>query len=248
MTPLLCLILMAPLAGNGGGGVEGLEVAPPAGCPGGTAGPGSPCCEAHPGDIFLFRNTNPLQNLAYFLLRSGGMTHVGIVVARPDGSPALLEAPGIGYPVILSNIASRVQSYAGRAYIRRRRIPLTPEQSARLTTFACSQEHKRFDTFGLFRPPLGCPLHSSRACEFRPEDVQSSRWFCSSLVVAAGVCAGLIDPCKVRPKYTSPQDLYSDRTIDLSRCWEEPVEYPRCGPRTYGWWSRSSCGECRFWR
>src|SRR5205085_2849667 len=89
------------------------------------------CYEPQEGDLLIFQSRG-LRNLAYSLGCSGGATHCGVVVARQDGSLGLLEAPGPDYPVMISDIPSRLQAYPGRTWVRRRRCPLTPGQSRRL--------------------------------------------------------------------------------------------------------------------
>jgi hypothetical protein len=212
------------------------------------------CCpslgwyEPKVGDLILFRHTGCLKGIVYALAGSPGATHSAVVVARPDGSLALLEAPGTDYPVMLSDIPTRLNAYKGRIWVRRLRCPLTCEQSRCLTEFACKQEGKPFDTFGFALPPFGFPTRKIIHRCLTDENLDPPRWFCSSLCVAAFVSAGLLDPCKVRPRFTDPQDLKVDRCLDLSKCWEEPVPWHRCGPRRECWWSKTCCGKVECWR
>src|SRR6476620_10982380 len=105
--------------------------------------------------------------------------------AAHDGSLGLLEAPGTSYPVMLSNIPSRLQAYKGDVWIRRIRCCLSEEQCRCLTEFACKQDGKPFDTAGFALPPFGFPTRKiTRRC-LTPEDLDQPRWFCSSLCVAA---------------------------------------------------------------
>ena len=59
--------------------------------------------------------------------------------------------------------------------------------------------------------------------------------------------AGLFDPCGVKTRYVDPQDLKSDRMLDLSCGWEKPVRWIRCGERTKEWFSISCCGHSQVW-
>jgi hypothetical protein len=103
-----------------------------------------------------------------------------------------------------------------RVWVRRRRLPLTPEQSARLTAFAEAQDGKPFAVVRLAaqvtpfrsRGPLrtwfvGGPHGDRRS------------WFCSELVVECCVAAGLMDPATARPAATYPRDLFFGRSLNL---------------------------------
>ena len=125
---------------------------------------------------------------------------------------------------------------AGRVWIRRRRMPLTPEESARLTCFAMSVEGKHFAlqrlglqltpfrTRGLFTRYVGKP--------------KGDRWsyFCSELVCEACVAAGLLDPERTRPSATYPNDLFFgrshnpfiDKHLDVNACWHPPARWVPC--------------------
>ena len=121
-----------------------------------------------------------------------------------------------------------------KVWIRHRRVPLTPEQSARLTTWALAQEGKLFAVVRLVgqlspfrsRGPLrtrfvGGPHGERRA------------YYCSELVVESCVATGLVDPARARPAATYPRDLFMDnsknlflnRHFDLSTCWFPPARW-----------------------
>jgi hypothetical protein len=201
-----------------------------------------------PGDIVLFSCYNPFANLVFYLGNSGGVTHAGMVVLRPNGTLALLETNGKDYPVMLSDIPARFRSYNGRVWVRRLRTPLCPEQSTRLTEFACAQENKPYAVGDLLAPLFRCPVRKRGCACTSPEELDPPGWVCSSLTVAAGIVAGLLDPCVARPRTTDPEDLKKDHPLDLSPCWEKPIRYQRCGPRLPCWWSESSCGQRAFWK
>lgn len=201
-----------------------------------------------PGDIILFRTRNVLVNFAYIASCSGGATHCGLVVPRPDGSLGLLEAPGRRHPVMVSDIPSRMSFYDGRVWVRRRQVPLTEGESASLTAFACAQAGKSFNTPGFVAPVFGKPVrkpHSRCTC---PEELDRPRWFCSELLTAALVSAGLLDGCVARPRFTDPEDLRGDRLLDLSAGWEKGVRWYRCGPRGDSWWSEDCEGQRCWWQ
>jgi hypothetical protein len=205
------------------------------------------CYDPQPGDLVLFSYYKPLRNLIFFLAHSGGATHTALVVRRANGTLALLEAPGPKFPVMLSDLPSRFRAYQGRIWVRRLRTPLSPEQSARLTAFACAQEGKPFSGTAVLATLWGRPVRRPRMGCAGPEELDPPAWFCSSLTAAAGIAAGVIDPCVSRPKTTDPEDLKSDRCLDLSACWAQPLRYQHCGPRLPGWCSESCCGQRAYW-
>ena len=173
------------------------------------------------GDIILFRNRNVFARAAYYVSLSGGTTHVGLVVARPDGTLTLLEAMP-GDPVLMPELHRRIHDYhGGKLSVRRRKVPLTAEQSARLTEFACAQVGKPFHLFGLLLPPVSLPFRVFGSLD--PHHLDRSRWICTSLVLRTCVAAGLICPDKVNPEGACASDLAGDTWIDLSCGWYPPV-------------------------
>ena len=170
------------------------------------------------GDIILFRNRNVFARAAYYLSLSGSTTHVGLVVARPDSTLTMLEAMP-GDPVLMPDLHKRIHEYhGGKISVRRRKVPLTAEQSARLNEFACAQVGKPFSLLGLLVPPVSLPFRVFSG----PLDTHSldrSRWICTSLVLRTCVAAGLICPDKVNPEGACASDLAGDFWIDLSCGW-----------------------------
>lgn len=205
--------------------------------------------EPQPGDLILFQGKG-IVNVIFALGHSGGATHSGIVVARPDGTLGLLESAGVQYPVMISDIDSRHQQYSGRIWVRRRCVPLTPEQSKRLTEFACAQEGKPYDLLGVFIPPFGHPVRKHRLkCLTDEQLLNRPRWFCSELCMVALIEAGILDRCVVRPRMTDPRDLKTDRRLDLTECgWEPPLRWKHCGEYTKHWFSVSCCGKVEYWK
>lgn len=204
-------------------------------------------CSFQPGDLILFRTEQRWTLILYRVFLADSITHAGIVVRHPDGSLAILEAPGVRYPVMLSEIDSRLTFYKGQAWVRHLHHPLTKAQSQRLTKFALAQQDKQFAVATILLPPWGKPVRKwGRRCA-GPHALNSRRWFCSALCIGAGVAAGLLDPCNVRPLFTDPEDLFSDRYLDLSPIWKKPVSIQPLGTRLSGWWSRAGTGERSFW-
>ena len=98
-------------------------------------------------------------------------------------------------------------------WIRRRKTPVTPEQSAMLTEFGMRQVGKRF---ALIR--LGgqlTPLRSRGPLRTyfigKPHGDRDS-YFCSELVTETLVAGGLLDRATTRPAATYPHDLFFEKS------------------------------------
>lgn len=179
--------------------------------------------DPQPGDIVLVQWRSLTLNALTCVTLCAGATHSAIVVPRKDGSLALLETPMIGSCVQINDLVPALASKRCRMWVRRRCPPLTPEQSANLTAFACSQEGKPYDYCGLFTMPLCRPLQCFAKSAPDARELDQSHWFCSALVVGACVAANLLDPHDVRLNCICPTDLMHDRLVDLSHGWEKPL-------------------------
>jgi hypothetical protein len=199
-------------------------------------GPAEPYCP-QPGDIMLCTDRLLFWKLTFNLALTGHPHHSGIVFALPDGRMAILEAgPHDTFFVEINEAVAHLHSYEdeGPVWIRRRRVPLTPEQSARLTAWALRQCGKHFAlirlggqlTFLRSRGPLrtrflGGP-HGER-----------KNYFCSELLLESCVAAGLLDPATTRPAATYPRDIFFDKSwnpylnkhLNLSACWYPPARW-----------------------
>ena len=194
-----------------------------------------------PGDIFLASDRGRIARAGHWVVGGAGVHHSGIVFARPDGDMAILEAgPYNTIRVQTLDVLTHLRGHEERGekvWIRQRRVPLTPEQSERLTCWALAQEGKPFAVVRLgaqltpfrSRGPLrtyfvGGPHGERRA------------YYCSELVVESCVAAGLVDPACARPAATYPRDLFMDcsnnrflnRHFDLSPCWFPPARWASC--------------------
>ncbi len=192
-----------------------------------------------PGDIVLSTDNLIVWQVLFNMAFTGHPHHSGIIVARPDGRLGLLEAgPHDTFYVRLLDVVPHLCSYAddGRVWIRRRRTPLTPEQSARLTAWATAQDGKRF---ALLR--LGVQLTPFRSrgplrtwIMGGPHGERCS-YFCAELVMESCVRAGLLDPNRTRPAATYPRDFFFDSStnwynnthLNLSADWYPPARWLR---------------------
>lgn len=200
--------------------------------------PAEPYCP-QPGDIFLATGRERWAKLGHYAAGTGAPQHSGIVLACPNGRLVLLEAgPHNTFHCRVAPVISQLQSYAviERVWIRRRRIPLTAEQSDRLTAFALCAEGKRFAVIRMFAQMT--PFRSrGPLLEWGFGGPHGERWsyFCSELIAEACVAAGLLDPTTTRPAAMYPRDFFFgrsdcafiDRYLDMSE-WDPPARWTLC--------------------
>jgi hypothetical protein len=198
-------------------------------------------CESYlpqPGDIVLCTDNKCFWQITFNLALTGHPHHSAIVVALPNGRLGVLEAgPHDTFHIEINDWLSHLRGYEeeGPVWVRRRRTPLSAEQSARLTEFALTEVGKRF---ALIR--LGVQLTPFRSrgplrTYFMggPHGPNRCSYFCSELVLEACVAAGLVNPAVVRPAATYPRDIFFDdscnlylhQTFDLSPCWCPPARW-----------------------
>jgi hypothetical protein len=190
-----------------------------------------------PGDIMVYTDSNRFWEITHDLALAFQPHGSGIVVRRPDGSLGILEAgPNDTLSCGVLDLLPHLCQYEakGPVWIRKRKTPLTSEQSACLTEFAMRQGGKRF---ALIR--LGgqlTPLRSRgplRTYFLGGPHGDRSGYFCSELVLEAAVYAGLLDPKTTRPAATYPHELFFDRSINfylnrhftLANDWDPPARW-----------------------
>jgi hypothetical protein len=196
-----------------------------------------------PGDIMLRLDHSKFWRTTHYMALAFDPNGSGIVFARPDGSMAVLEAgPYDTMWVRTLDVLPHLKNYAnvGRVWIRRRKIPLTPEQSAALTDFALKNDGKRFalHRLGLQLTPFRTrgPIRTyfvGKPCGDR------YCYFCSELVTEACAAAGIVNPETARPSATYPHDLfygtsynlYLSHHLELNRAWYPPARWTDC-PQT----------------
>lgn len=192
-----------------------------------------------PGDIFLATGRERWAKVGHWMAGTGAPQHSGIIFALPDGRPALLEAgPHNTLHCEIGDVVAQVYSYAilERVWIRRRRIPLTCEQSACLTAFALSACGTRFALLRMFAQVT--PLRSRGpllAWGMGGPHGERRSYFCAELVAEACVAAGLLDPVTTRPAAMYPRDLFFGRSncsfidqhLDMS-AWYPPARWTLC--------------------
>ena len=211
-------------------------------------GPAVPCVP-QPGDIMLRLDGSVFWRVTHYLALAFDPNGSAIVFARPDGSLAVLEAgPNDTMWVRTLDLLPHLKEYAdvGKVWIRRRRVPLTPEQSCRLTQFALAVDGRRFalSRLGVQLTPFRTRGPLRTYFVGKPRGNTRRAYFCSELVSEACVAAGLLDPARTRPSATYPHDLFFGRSYNLfinTHCdvnagWYPPARWVPCplGPDQQG--------------
>ena len=115
-----------------------------------------------------------------------------------------------------------------KVWVRRRRVPLTAEQSAALTAFVERQDGKPFAVLRLMGQMT--PFRSRgplRTWVVGKPHGDREEWFCSELVTESCVAAGLMDADTARPAATYPRDLFFGQVV-------QPVSRQAPLPRRLG--------------
>jgi hypothetical protein len=191
-----------------------------------------------PGDIMLRLDGSKFWRITHYMALAFDPNGSGIVVARPDGSLAVLEAgPNDCMWIRVLDLLPHLREYAdeGKVWIRKRRVPLTPEQSAALTAFAMAQENKWFalQRLGVQLTPFRTRGPLRTWVVGKPHGGKRISYFCSELVCEACVAAGLLDPERTRPSATFPYDLFFgrswnlfiDKHLDVNDGWCPPARW-----------------------
>jgi hypothetical protein len=194
-----------------------------------------------PGDLMLRMDDSTFWRVTHWMAFAFDPNGSGIVVARPDGSLAVLEAgPNDTMWIHTLDLLPHLKEYAdaGRVWIRKRCCPLTAEQSARLTEFALEVEGKHFalQRLGLQLTPFRTRGLLRTRFVGKPHGSKLLSYFCSELVCEACVAAGLLDAERTRPSATYPHDLffghcinpYIDHHLDVNAGWYPPARWTDC--------------------
>jgi hypothetical protein len=172
-----------------------------------------------PGDIFLATDYRWLLQFGHWLAGAKDIHRSGIVIALPDGGMALAEAGPVDKDdVCITDLITQLQCYADKekVWIRRRAVPLTPEQSEKLTDFAIRQCGKRFALWRMLAQC--CPLKSRgpvRTFYLGGPHGDRCSYFCSEFVTEACVAAGVLNATHTRPAATYPCDLFYAESCNL---------------------------------
>jgi hypothetical protein len=191
-----------------------------------------------PGDIVLSTDTSKFWKIMHNLAGTGHPTHSMIVFAMPDGKMGILEGgPHDTMKCRIMDALPHMYSYEaeGRVWVRRRAVPLTPEESCRLTEFALAANMRKFALGRLAEQltPFRTRGPIKTAFVGKPHGLDRESYFCSELVTEACVYAGLLDGRTMRPSATYPRDLFMDHSLNpylnkhlkLYPCWEPPSRW-----------------------
>jgi hypothetical protein len=176
-----------------------------------------------PGDLVLFDDHNKMWEVGYKFVGSGPPFHSGLIIALPDGTPAILESgPDDTMWVRILALPSRLQGFEGDVWIRQVKQPLSPERNAQLTEWALKQDHKHYAFWRLLlqATPIRC-RNELQCALFGATRLERNRWLCSELVVAGGTVAGLFDPKVHFANAIYPRDMIFDNKYNLSDKWYE---------------------------
>src|SRR5947209_8222935 len=198
-------------------------------------GPAKPY-HPQPGDIFLSTDQLWIARLGHKLAGASSPHHSGLVIILPDEHPATLESgPHDTLFVKVLDFRENLGQYLEEGesiWIRRRRTPLTAEQSRLLTDFALRQDGKLF-AWGRVIGQL-TPFRSRGPwTEWvgGPHGGDRLSYFCSELALETLLAAGLLDPSRTRPAATYPCDLFYGKSnntfindhLDINAAWEPPA-------------------------
>ena len=190
------------------------------------------------GDLLLPSNPNLAWSIAYKIAGTGPPGHSALVVALPDGSPAILEAgTGDKAVVAVTPLRTWLCRYEGKIWVRRRKTPITADQSARLTEFAQINDKKWYAVLRLVGQltPFRARGYFRTTYIGKPHGIRRT-YYCCEIVVEAMVYAGLLDAETARPTATYPRDMFFDRSriphigrhLGLACDWHVPALWTWC--------------------
>jgi hypothetical protein len=206
---------------------------------------GPPCGHARPylpqpGDVMLATDPNVFWTITHDMALAFEPHGSGIIITRPDGCLAVLEAgPNDCLWIKALDMLPHLKEYAdkGHIWIRKRKTPLTPDQSAALTDFGMRQVGKRFalGRLGVQLTPFRDRGPFRTAFMGGPHGDRKS-YYCSELVLESCVAAGLVDCVTTRPSATYPHELFFDQSynryirehLPLVNDWEPPARWVPC--------------------
>lgn len=190
------------------------------------------------GDLVFFQTNDPTWQNIFAAGGSPGPTHVGLVVRGETGRLGLLQAldpqfklkgmlkwPGAtpGRVCWTPDVVGYLEQYPGKVWVRRHRAALPATVSQRLTAWAKRQLGKPYGLAKILHPPLGLPIQTTHLGG--PARVEGDSWICSELVASALVVTRHFSHWHVRPSRVDPEDLFSDRLLNLKPAWEPPLRW-----------------------
>jgi hypothetical protein len=196
--------------------------------------------QPQPGDLMFSSDHRFASLMGHYLSRSGPPNHSMIVFRRSDGRLAVLESGAYGnlrLGVDAAEVDEHLRIYAGMGsiWVRCRRAPLTPEQSAALTEFAEAELGKPFARLRVYAQLT--PIRSRgmlRTAVLGRPNADKTKYFCSELVMNAMVAACMVPAPTARPSATFPRDMFFGRSFNrfvnrgvetINGDWEPPAHW-----------------------
>ncbi len=194
--------------------------------------------QPQPGDVLIYSDPDFIWATMYMIALTGAPGHSGLVVRMGDGQLGVLEAGYNDKPWTHTvPLERRLGEYKGHIWVRRRKTPLTDEQSRVLTEFSDTIEGNRYALGRLIlqmtpirtRGPL-------RTVFVGKSNGKRDHYTCAEATLEALVRAGAVDKETARPSATYPRDMFYDRSSNLYinrhpplACdWEVPALWQRC--------------------
>lgn len=193
-----------------------------------------PLYQPQAGDIILFQTPRPLKRAGTHLITGAPITHSAIIIEDTDRELKLLYAIGPKHKkhkkgaadeyeetgVIIEPLYTALINEPDTLFVRTLKNPLTRKESRQLTAFAHREAGKPF-----FEDDLA--IVTTRPQRKNPPPTTYDTYFCSKLVSAACVAAGILGKDRygnyVNPPGVTPADLATNRRINLSFRWHRPV-------------------------
>lgn len=165
------------------------------------------------GDWLFFDDMSEWWTFLYKIASTAPPFHAGIVVKKPDGHLAVLEAgPDDTLWVYVLDLIPRLFTFKGILQVRRVKCELTPEQSACLTQFAEKQKGKRYAMWRLLLQGTPCKTKGGPLREACGHTLYNrKRWLCAEIVVTASALIGLTDGKKIKGSNTYPLDIIDNK-------------------------------------
>jgi hypothetical protein len=190
------------------------------------------------GDLMFSADGSRFWLCMHHLAGTSHPTHSAIAFQRSDGTMAILEAgPHDTLRINTMDAIPHLRSYEeeGRVWIRRRAVPLSDDQSKKLTEFAEKQDGKRFAICRLGQQLTILRMRGPVRTYWmgKPNGPERSSFYCAELVMEALVAAGAVDAETARPAATYPRDLFMDASLNpylnkhlkLAPCWDPPARW-----------------------
>lgn len=202
------------------------------------------------GDIIFYTTDGDLfWDIGYKCAFAGHPYHCGVVVRMPDGTFASLESgPDDSDSVEVMSLVEKLKfhhCHRGRVWVRKRKCPLTEEQSCKLTEFAIQERGKRYALWRMLAQVTPLRLRGPVKTKFTAHTLgPHSSYMCAECIIEALIYGGVLDAEVHRPRATYPMDIFFDRSpnrylnqnVNLSGSWEPPARWAtdcECGCKEY---------------